>query len=772
MSEALLHQAAWWAAATLLTGFLAWLAASPQPCIKAEPCKEYLMTYPSFHQHTIAASVLLALMGHELLSLLTTYLGTRATQEMVSRIQTRCLPSFLLSVIFGVVALKEFMQSSPDWYIAHVMPNSDGLTAPGRPVYTLQWFEWCINVPIMLILAGHCALDRPLVEITAPAVVTNVYVILCWLALVVSNGFVKWLLIVISLAMYAWVSREMLRWCSAYERAAPLDLPSRNLRPLLSSGLVAYLVLYGIVYLSAAFGVIGAHLEQKSFSILTILSKLAYCATFVAIRGDEYHKTLAKVLRKVSVSNVGMISILRGSFDIIVPCMLDACGLCKLPQSYSGDMVKLESILGSTLAGKNFKDLLGQEEAEQFAAYIRNIVRQADSPQSFDATLSTQGTWTCSDGVMPPIAQVLHSKMLCKGQQLHVTIHMSIVPRSAVSFRRERQLVAAIQFMEPGSENANEVTSLATPAFESFSETAVGMPTSTCTTQASEPDSDSPEKLQAGIVASLADLAKLGMSAILKGSTVAGSQCDDEGTLIHADSREDGDEALTHIGAFVSLDRQEEKMKDTQAEAVKIAGVWEGTVSKVLGGYSQRIHFATDCKSAQITVKGQTLQAFCTVDASKEPAHIDIQVVPEGTCSPPPPIPYIFKIDAGRLHLCGPTCSTMERPQVFAGFGLCIMDRVSVHPDNTMPRENTSRTENEPDPEWSRATTEEFSRSSTEETVKRVKKDVIQASCDKEEEPKVTPAQKLLSLVEEKPTALISLSALVVGAAFAVRKAL
>lgn len=42
---------------------------------------------------------------------------------------------------------------------------------------------------------------------------------------------------------------------------------------------------------------------------------------------------------QVSVSNVGMISILRGSFDIIVPCVLDHAGRCKLPTQMSGEAV-------------------------------------------------------------------------------------------------------------------------------------------------------------------------------------------------------------------------------------------------------------------------------------------------------------------------------------------------------------------------------------------------------------------------------------------------
>ena len=177
---------------------------------------------------------------------------------------------------------------------------------------------------------------------------------------------------------------------------------------------------------------------NSGFFALTFGSKIAICAIFVFIRADEYHKTLTDVLRKVSVSNVGMISILRGSFDIIVPCVLDHAGRCKLPTQVSGDMAKLEKMLGAPVAGANLKDLLTTKDQTDFAAYVRNVVRQADCPQAFsEATLTTSGIWSCGAGVTPPIAQVLHSKMQGTNSKLQATLHLSVVPRSAVSSGKE-----------------------------------------------------------------------------------------------------------------------------------------------------------------------------------------------------------------------------------------------------------------------------------------------------------------------------------------------
>ena len=56
-----------------------------------------------------------------------------------------------------------------------------------------------------------------------------------------------------------------------------------------------------------------------------------------------------------------MISILRGSFDIILPCVLDAAGRCKLPAQMSGDMAtRLKTLaISSALASLNKNTLKG-----------------------------------------------------------------------------------------------------------------------------------------------------------------------------------------------------------------------------------------------------------------------------------------------------------------------------------------------------------------------------------------------------------------------------
>ena len=48
-------------------------------------------------------------------------------------------------------------------------------------------------MPILMILSGYCSLGRPLLEVSRPLIVTNVYVIFCWAAQVSDSGLVKWM---------------------------------------------------------------------------------------------------------------------------------------------------------------------------------------------------------------------------------------------------------------------------------------------------------------------------------------------------------------------------------------------------------------------------------------------------------------------------------------------------------------------------------------------------------------------------------------------------
>lgn len=127
-----------------------------------------------------------------------------------------------------------------------------------------------------------------------------------------------------AMSMFGWASADMLAWVQEFERSAPQDLPSRAIRPWLSNGLIIDFLLYGVVYFSSMLGLIDAQTERKGFFVLTFGSKIAYCAAFVFIRADEYHKTLTDTLRKVSVSNVGLLTRKLTPFDVAGSLMISS----------------------------------------------------------------------------------------------------------------------------------------------------------------------------------------------------------------------------------------------------------------------------------------------------------------------------------------------------------------------------------------------------------------------------------------------------------------
>ena len=65
----------------------------------------------------------------------------RRTQELIPHLRSRCLPSFLLALMFGWLAVVEYFFARPGMTLAHVHTNADGMTVMGRPVYTLRYIE-------------------------------------------------------------------------------------------------------------------------------------------------------------------------------------------------------------------------------------------------------------------------------------------------------------------------------------------------------------------------------------------------------------------------------------------------------------------------------------------------------------------------------------------------------------------------------------------------------------------------------------------------------
>jgi len=125
-----------------------------------------------------------------------------------------------------------------------------------------------------------------------------------------------------------------------------------------------------------------------------------------------------------------------------------------------------------------------------------------------------------------------------------------------------------------------------------------------------------------------------------------------------------------------------------------LMGVWNGTVNEVLGGYDQEMDFL-DEHQVRVEVLGRSIIGRYWVDCSHEPHHLNIQVpmqdVPPGM-PPPPPVPYIARIDDEGLHLCCPYLK-MERPTDFEGPGHCIMKKGALAKSDNSAVDKLSRSE-------------------------------------------------------------------------------
>eukprot|EP00428_Durinskia_dybowskii_P012214 CAMPEP_0170223606 /NCGR_PEP_ID=MMETSP0116_2-20130129/11503_1 /TAXON_ID=400756 /ORGANISM="Durinskia baltica, Strain CSIRO CS-38" /LENGTH=823 /DNA_ID=CAMNT_0010474309 /DNA_START=77 /DNA_END=2544 /DNA_ORIENTATION=- len=658
----------WWAVASVLFALVGYVLAGPTPCSEVDACETMHRSFPS-QFNACAAMGLTFIWLYEVINLVSTYRGVSETKALVPDIRSRCLPSLLLTVMFTVLVAQHatFAGSSSAWYASARIGGAAPGGAGAWPLYTITYVEWLCIVPLLLTAAGHCAIHRPLKELARPIVVTNFYIVLSWMAMLTSNEVVRWSLVAVSFAMYFHASWDMFCWVADYYRTAAPDLPSRNLRPCLSIGLVLLFAVYGVVFISALLGAMSTWVERMSFLFLDVGSKLAMGASFVVIRGNEYHRTLTSVLRRVGTSNVALVSILRGSFDFMLPCTVDAHGLCVLSGRSEGDMLRLESELGRPIAGKCLADLLvGDQERTSLAAYVRNTLRQADGHDAYTgATLSTQGEWTA--GHLPPVAQVLNCRMACgpkaaDGQQqrsVQCAVHLSVVPNSSFSLGRSvTHLVAAVRFDEEHLPNLPEDS------------TAIGAETGFEPFDAVAAEAD-------GIVASLNDIANLGMSGMLKsvrGDSVSGD--DDASTAPSTMS-------LSKLAGGgnrkqqVSTQSRSTESSGTSAKSItsQLKGAWRGRASPALGGYEQTFRFLDDGKHLQVALLGKTLMGEYTVDISQSPHQLSLQVLcDDGSC--PPPIPYIFNLTkSGALHICGPADEGMQRPTKFEGPGFCILAR-------------------------------------------------------------------------------------------------
>lgn len=226
----------------------------------------------------------------ELVSLHFSYESAKPVLGLVNGLDNTFVPPVLLCVTLFVLILENmvFAFSDSPWFAA--------ASAAGMPVYTSIYVEWLINVPILLVLAGSCALHRTVREVKRPLIITNVYIVFAWTAHFVLNYNLRWLLVCVTFVMYGVASKDMVAWAQAYKSEIDPDVSGIHLRQASTFGLIAFFGLYGVVYLSRLTGVLDHYQERVWYLCMNITTKLIMLMLFGGIRSSRYHDLIVNML--------------------------------------------------------------------------------------------------------------------------------------------------------------------------------------------------------------------------------------------------------------------------------------------------------------------------------------------------------------------------------------------------------------------------------------------------------------------------------------------
>lgn len=250
----------------------------------------------------LAAAGLGTLLLHECVSCWMTHRSAKKAMGLIKGIKGWLLPSQLLCVTFIVLFIQHmiFINIAQTWF-AHATPAGVRGNSKDLPVYTINFIEWLINVPILLVAAGKCALDQPMEALTRPIVVTNTYIIFSWVAFFLTDPTLKWGLVVLSFLMYGWASYDMYQWVIDFRIAESADAPSRALKQWLAVGLIIIFGIYGVVYLLSLLNLISPFEERVAYMFMGLSSKLGMSMAFAGIRSSETVDLLITMLIQTNI---------------------------------------------------------------------------------------------------------------------------------------------------------------------------------------------------------------------------------------------------------------------------------------------------------------------------------------------------------------------------------------------------------------------------------------------------------------------------------------
>jgi len=300
MVRHLLSRKVTWVVVTGFTIGFCYALTRPAACSAVDECRRHhdsaqdLIPYSQY-----IAAALSAVLLHELVCVTLTHRTAQKAIHLIPNIKESLLPSILLCTTFAVLLVENlvFFVGSEAWFANSA---SMGNSLDGQPVYTVFYAEWLINVPILLVLAGTCALNRPGQEVAEPVVITNVYIVLAWVAHFIPLAALRYVVVCVSFLMYFHASRDMLLWVKHWRQ----DNPDGHLfgRPLLALLLILVFGVYGLVYLGRLHGVVPWRAERMFFLTMNFTTKLCASMMLAGIRSSEFQEVLLSMLANTQTS--------------------------------------------------------------------------------------------------------------------------------------------------------------------------------------------------------------------------------------------------------------------------------------------------------------------------------------------------------------------------------------------------------------------------------------------------------------------------------------
>jgi bacteriorhodopsin len=276
---------------------------------------------------------------------------------------------------------------------AHAVPPSHGFNEDWGGVETLRYCDWLVTVPLLLVLSGHFLLQRPISEVVRPIVVTNAYMYISWVALMVDSSPLRIVFVAVAFVGYLCASFQMCWWAHVFLRETSPETPRRLTRVFLLAFLVASFGVYGVVYLLALTGVISNAVEAETYGRGDFVVKLGMSCVLATVNAAERQRELGGLVIRYSSLSSAYGSLLRRNFDHVWRCSLDKPGCLRIVED-STDVTALEALLRKPVSGAIFNGLIATErDRVRFEDYV---IRSGQTRIS-----RTNSTWVseCSEDV-------------------------------------------------------------------------------------------------------------------------------------------------------------------------------------------------------------------------------------------------------------------------------------------------------------------------------------------------------------------------------------